>query len=270
MTGGGKARQVGWKEELPPERAWRGRAGRSRAAIAAEQDRAAGGREGRYVRLDDERYALASVALKLLPRTRRIRAYLRWSDRGRSPARYIGEVEHATRAANLAAAWEIARARNMVGERPLPEGSWASSAATRASMRGNRGRDTAPERRIRSLLHREGLRYRVSARPLPGLRRTADVVFTRARVAVFVDGCFWHGCPEHFRPASSNSDFWITKIEGNRTRDEETTRRLVEEGWQVIRIWEHENPDAAAARVIATVRGAADPVPQRSQSPVVE
>ncbi|MFF3994566.1 very short patch repair endonuclease [Streptomyces cyaneofuscatus] len=142
----------------------------------------------------------------------------------------------------------------MVGERPLPEGSWASSPATRSTMRGNRGRDTTPELRIRSLLHREGLRYRVSARPLPGVRRTADLVFTRARVAVFVDGCFWHGCPDHCRPARTNSDFWRAKIDGNRVRDAQTDQLLVEAGWRAIRIWEHEDPVRAARRVAAVVR----------------
>ncbi|WP_424212002.1 very short patch repair endonuclease [Streptomyces sp. BI20] len=254
MTGEERLGGAAWNRNPPPDRAWRGREGRGRKAVAAEQDKAAGGRERRYVALDEERYALASVTLKVFPRTRRIRAYLRWSDDGRSPSRYIGEVDGPTRSRNLAAAWEIARERGMLGERPLPEGSWASSAATRAVMRGNRGRDTGPERLIRSLLFREGLRYRVSARPVPGLRRTADIVFTRARVAVFVDGCFWHGCPEHFRPATKNVDFWTTKIDTNKARDRETGRVLVEEGWKVVRIWEHESPEAAAARVIAEVR----------------
>ncbi|MFD5385266.1 very short patch repair endonuclease [Streptomyces sp. NPDC127074] len=255
MNDAAGSRQVGWRDKPPPERAWRGRQGRTRKAIVAEQDRAAGGREGRYVKRKDGDYALASITLKLLPRTRRIRAYLRWSEDGRSPALYVGEVEHLTRAANLAQAWQIAKDREMVGERPLPEGSWASSAATRSTMRGNRGRDTAPELRIRSLLHREGLRYRVSARPLPGVRRTADIVFTRARVAVFVDGCFWHGCPDHCRPARTNSDFWRAKIDGNRARDAQTDRFLAEAGWRAIRIWEHEDPVRAAGRIAAAVRG---------------
>lgn len=259
MSEAGKARQRGWNEQPPADRAWRGRHGRSREALAAEQDRAAGGRDGRYVRLDDERYALASVALKVLPRTRRIQAYLRWSDKGRSPARHLGQVERDTRAANLVAGWELARDKGLVGPRPVPEGSWATSRAVRASMRGNKGRDTKPEKRIRAILHREGLRYRVSQRPVAELRRTADLVFTKARVAVFVDGCFWHGCPEHHRPAARNSEFWSAKIEANRARDEETTRLLVDAGWRVIRIWEHEVPEEAAQRVSAAVRGMEEP-----------
>lgn len=255
MTDTRRGRQSGWNDQPPPTRAWKGRAGRSREALAAEQDRAAGGRQGRYVRLDDDRYALASVELKVLPHTRRIRAYLRWSDKGRSPAKYLGQVDNDTRAANLAAGWEAARSKGLAGPRPVPQGSWASSEAVRASMRGNRGKDTRPELRLRSLIHREGLRYRVSTRPLPDLRRTADLVFTRAHVAVFVDGCFWHGCPEHHRPATQNPEFWRDKIEVNRSRDEETNRRLSEAGWTVIRIWEHEDPVDAARRVIAVVRG---------------
>ncbi|MBM7775982.1 DNA mismatch endonuclease (patch repair protein) [Actinokineospora baliensis] len=121
-------------------------------------------------------------------------------------------------------------------------------------MRGNRGRDTAPELALRALLHRRGLRYRVSARPLADSRRTADVVFPKARVAVFVDGCFWHGCPEHHRPASVNSAFWRNKIEGNRARDEDTTSVLEAAGWKVIRAWEHDDPAVTAHQVETVVR----------------
>ncbi|MEW2607488.1 MULTISPECIES: very short patch repair endonuclease [Streptomyces] len=124
-------------------------------------------------------------------------------------------------------------------------------------MRGNRSKDTRPELRLRSLLHKQGLRYRVAARPLPELRRTADLIFSRPKVAVFVDGCFWHGCPEHLRESHKNADFWRNKIEGNRTRDAETDHLLQMAGWTVIRVWEHEDPEAAAARVVSTVRGSA-------------
>ena len=133
--------------------------------------------------------------------------------------------------------------------------SWATSDATRAVMRANRGRDTRPERALRSAAHAIGLRYRVGIRPLPQLRRTADLVFPRARVAVFMDGCFWHGCPQHFRAATINHDFWAAKIAGNRTRDSDTDRRLEEAGWKVIRVWEHEDPDDAARRIAVAVRG---------------
>jgi DNA mismatch endonuclease (patch repair protein) len=94
----------------------------------------------------------------------------------------------------------------------------------------------------------------VSARPLLESRRTADVVFPKARVAVFVDGCFWHGCPLHHRPSTTNSAFWRDKVEGNRRRDVETTALLESKGWTVIRAWEHDDPIAIADLVEAAVR----------------
>lgn len=124
--------------------------------------------------------------------------------------------------------------------------SWASSAGTRASMRANRSRDTGPELAVRRAVHALGLRYRVSVRPVPSLRRTADLVFTRARVVVFVDGCFWHGCPEHHTVAVTNADFWAAKVTLNRDRDIQTSRLLREAGWTVLRFWEHEDPAEAA------------------------
>ncbi|WP_090599138.1 very short patch repair endonuclease [Mycobacterium lentiflavum] len=134
-------------------------------------------------------------------------------------------------------------------------------------MRSNKGRDTSPELALRSAVHRLGLRYRVSKRPLPGLRRTADLVFNSARVAVFLDGCFWHGCPQHHTVAVTNAKFWSDKVEGNRARDRDTDQRLAEAGWLSIRVWEHENPQQAALRVKQIVeerraRGAASS-PQR-------
>jgi DNA mismatch endonuclease, patch repair protein len=132
--------------------------------------------------------------------------------------------------------------------------SWASSPAVRNVMRANRGRDTKPELALRSAIHALGLRYRVGLRPIPEIRRTADIVFTKAKVAVFLDGCFWHGCPEHHRPAKKNSEFWTAKITGNITRDANTDACLRQAGWRVIRVWEHENPDDAAARIRILVR----------------
>ncbi|MFE1166182.1 very short patch repair endonuclease [Nocardiopsis sp. NPDC058789] len=241
-----------WKERMPPERAYKRRARASTPTV--EQDRAAGGRDRREVSLDDGGFARASITLRLYRRTRRIRAYLRWSQGGRTREKYVCEVEHDTRGKNLSAAWRQARLQGLVSERVLPPGSTASSLNARSSMRGNRGRDTKPELLLRSALHRRGMRYRVSARPVPGLRRTADLVFVRARVAVFVDGCYWHGCPEHLRPARANGAFWRDKIATNRARDAETNRILSEEGWDVLRFWEHEAPDTAADRVVDLVR----------------
>lgn len=135
--------------------------------------------------------------------------------------------------------------------------SWASTPGTRASMQSNRGRDTAPELAIRRRLHAMGLRYRVSVRPVPNLRRTADIVFTRARIAVFVDGCFWHGCPEHYQAPVRNSDFWLTKRKRNRERDAETDAALSAAGWTPLRFWEHEvraAPTLVTATIAAAVR----------------
>src|SRR3954452_13192170 len=130
----------------------------------------------------------------------------------------------------------------------MPE-SWASSRDARARMRANRSRDTKPELALRSAVHGLGLRYRVSARPLADLRRTADLVFPTAKVAVFLDGCFWHGCPEHHTVAATNAKFWADKVDGNRARDRDTDRRLEAAGWSSVRVWEHEDPAEAAQRV---------------------
>lgn len=120
-------------------------------------------------------------------------------------------------------------------------------------MQANRGRDTKPELALRSAVHALGLRYRVSTRPLRDLRRTADMVFTTARVAVFLDGCFWHGCPEHHTTAETNTTFWANKVAVNWERDRDTDRRLAEAGWVAIRVWEHEDPRQAAVRVRSAV-----------------
>jgi DNA mismatch endonuclease, patch repair protein len=122
-------------------------------------------------------------------------------------------------------------------------------------MQSNRSRDTAPERALRSAVHALGLRYRVGVRPVPGLRRTGDLVFTRARVVVFLDGCFWHGCPAHHTVAKTNADYWANKVAQNKRRDLETDRLLADAGWVVLRVWEHENPAKAAPRIAALVRG---------------
>ncbi|SDI50197.1 T/G mismatch-specific endonuclease [Actinokineospora alba] len=125
--------------------------------------------------------------------------------------------------------------------------------ATSARMSRQRARDTQTELALRRALHALGLRYRVHRRPLPAVRREADIVFTRARVAVFVDGCFWHGCPTHATWPQRNADFWRTKIETNRTRDRSTDSALAAAGWAVVRVWEHEDPLVAALRVSEAV-----------------
>jgi DNA mismatch endonuclease (patch repair protein) len=133
-------------------------------------------------------------------------------------------------------------------------GSWASSAAARATMVANRSRDTRPEMRVRRELHARGMRYRVAARPVPKLRSTADIVFRPVRVAVFIDGCFWHSCPDHGTRPTANGAYWSNKLQRNRERDAQTDELLSEAGWLVIRVWEHENAPAAASRIVSVVR----------------
>ncbi len=120
-------------------------------------------------------------------------------------------------------------------------------------MQVTRRRDTPCERALRSALFHMGLRYRVDW-TLPGTRRRADVVFTRARVAVFVDGCFWHGCPAHGTWPKANAAWWRAKIERNVQRDRDTDTQLTQSGWIVLRFWEHEDMDRAARTVARAVR----------------
>ncbi|MFE9854670.1 very short patch repair endonuclease [Streptomyces sp. NPDC005780] len=135
-----------------------------------------------------------------------------------------------------------------------PDGSWASSAARRRNMQAIRSRDTQPERLIRRLVHGNGLRYRIAARPLPDLRRTADLVFRPVKVAVFVDGCYWHGCPEHYVAPKTNPGYWSDKVARNVARDRDTDKRLAEAGWLVLRFWEHQDSGACARKIVSTVR----------------
>jgi DNA mismatch endonuclease (patch repair protein) len=132
--------------------------------------------------------------------------------------------------------------------------SWASSDATRRSMQGNRGRDTKPELAVRRLLHAEGLRYRVDYRLEPSLRTRPDIVFTRARVTVFIDGCFWHGCPQHHTVSSTNAPYWADKVTQNGARDTRNSAALTDLGWTVLRFWEHEDPKHVATVVAEAVR----------------
>ena len=123
------------------------------------------------------------------------------------------------------------------------------TAAARNTMRANRGRDTVPELALRSILHARGLRFRVNS-PLPvDARRRADLTFSRAGLYVFVDGCFWHGCPEHFVEPKTRAAFWLDKIRGNQARDLDTRWKLEAIGAHVVRIWEHTDPMVAADAV---------------------
>jgi DNA mismatch endonuclease (patch repair protein) len=120
-------------------------------------------------------------------------------------------------------------------------------------------RDTTPEVALRRELHRRGLRFRVQLKVPGNRRRTIDIAFPRARLAVYVDGCFWHGCADHGTQPATNAEWWRWKIERNRARDRDTDRALGEAGWGVMRVWEHEDPNSVAARVEATYRSRLPP-----------
>lgn len=126
----------------------------------------------------------------------------------------------------------------------------ASSDGVAARMSRQARRDTAPEVALRRELHRRGLRFRLEY-AIPGMpRRRMDIAFTRAQIAVFVDGCFWHGCPDHKGEPAANAAWWATKLAGNAARDRETDAHLRARGWTVLRFWEHDDVTVAADAVV--------------------
>lgn len=128
------------------------------------------------------------------------------------------------------------------------------SIAVRNVMRANKGSDTGPELRLRSLVHKSGLRYSINVRPAHEINRRADIVFRSAKVAVFVNGCFWHGCPRHYVTPKSNKQFWSEKVRKNRQRDTETKKLLRKRGWKVLVLWEHQDLSKCAATIVCEVR----------------
>jgi DNA mismatch endonuclease (patch repair protein) len=121
-------------------------------------------------------------------------------------------------------------------------------------MSRNPRRDTRPERALRTVLHARGLRFRVDhPLRLPTLTVRPDVVFTRWQVAVFVDGCFWHSCPEHGNVPRRNLDYWVPKLQRNIDRDRRIDFALHDAGWRVVRAWEHESPEVVAANVVTVL-----------------
>lgn len=119
-----------------------------------------------------------------------------------------------------------------------------------------RQKSTSAEISLRRELYRRGLRYRIDYKVIDKPRRVADVAFPGLKIAVFVDGCFWHGCPLHATWPKQNAEFWRQKIEANRLRDADTSARLVADGWTVLRFWGHESPSDAASLVAQTVASA--------------
>jgi len=125
----------------------------------------------------------------------------------------------------------------------------ASSEEAHRRMKAVRQRDTEAEMAVRRRIHAMGLRYRVDFPVLESPRRRADIAFPRLRIAIFIDGCFWHGCPIHGTSPKANAGFWKRKIEANVERDRDTDMRLRAKGWVVLRFWEHEDPDYVAASI---------------------
>lgn len=141
----------------------------------------------------------------------------------------------------------------------------ATSSDASRRMAKVRQKGTDAELALRRELHRIGLRYRIDYEVLRKPRRVADVAFPARKIAVFVDGCFWHGCPEHATWPKHNAEFWREKIEANRRRDADTNERLRSLGWTVLRFWSHESP-SEAARAVAKIAARADTT-RRSSSP---
>ncbi|TXK19766.1 very short patch repair endonuclease [Homoserinibacter sp. GY 40078] len=132
--------------------------------------------------------------------------------------------------------------------------SWATSDGVRRSMLANRRRDTKPEVAIRRILHARGLRFRVDYRVLLTSRTRADIAFTRWKVAIFVDGCFWHGCPIHATQPKRNSGYWTPKLARNVERDAQASALLRQNDWTVLRYWEHEDPEDVADDIERVIR----------------
>ncbi len=140
-------------------------------------------------------------------------------------------------------------------------GPTPSSDLVRRRMQQQQRRDTRPELELRRALHAAGLRYRVERPVIPGMRRRADIAFGPAKVAVFVDGCFWHVCPQHATAPKANADWWRQKLERNRERDRDTDQVLLDQGWFPVRVWEHEDMAEAAVGIAEIVRDRRAPHP---------
>ncbi len=158
------------------------------------------------------------------------------------------------RSQDISKAPVIAAERTHGGSLTLTGYPMPSSQAATAVMRGNRRSDTGPELRVRSELHRRGMRFRKQLLiAAGGIRVRADVAFPRPRLAIFLDGCFWHRCPEHGNLPRSNTAYWSAKLDRNVERDLRVLAALSSEGWRVLRIWEHVPLNLAADQVQAAL-----------------
>lgn len=146
------------------------------------------------------------------------------------------------------------RTVNLGGGQVVPYPEPTSAAATKIG-KANKRVDSKAEVRLRSALHAMGLRFRKDLLiRAGGVRTHPDIVFTKAKVAVFVDGCFWHMCPEHFHMPKTNLDYWVPKLHANVARDARVTAALEADGWKVVRIWEHEADASSAMRIRRVVQ----------------
>lgn len=143
--------------------------------------------------------------------------------------------------------------------------SWAANEGSRRSMQANKA-NTKLELQVRSLLHQNGLRYRVNRRPVSSIRRTADIVFGPTKIAVMLDGCFWHRCPEHATDPKRNAEWWNAKFQRTVERDQETNELLAAAGWLVLRYWEHEDADQIADDIATNVRARRDQLNEAERS----
>lgn len=167
--------------------------------------------------------------------------------RGELSGRRYARPETSSR---LQPSWSLSRARRTYARQM----SWASSEPVRRAMVSNRSKNTSLELRVRRALYTEGLRYRLHYRVPGSTRRTIDIAFPGKRIGVFVDGCFWHGCPVHYVAAKTNAVFWAEKAARNQARDRETDAMLEAVGWIAVRFWEHESTDAIVRRILELVR----------------
>ncbi|WP_281504711.1 very short patch repair endonuclease [Williamsia sp. DF01-3] len=131
----------------------------------------------------------------------------------------------------------------------------ASSESVRSRMSRQRRKNTAPEVEVRRELHARGVRFRTDVKLERDLRTRADIAWRRLKLAIFIDGCFWHGCPEHATRPAANAEWWAVKLDGNIARDRRTDAILADRGWTVLRFWEHQAPADVADAIVAVLRG---------------
>lgn len=140
----------------------------------------------------------------------------------------------------------------------------APTSPVSSRMARTRGKDNPRERELRSALHRQGLRFRIHY-AIPGTKRSIDIAFTKWRLAVFCDGCFWHGCPIHATIPKTNREWWKDKIATNKARDLDTDSILTSDGWTVLRIWEHINLDDAVSLIRSQLKQISARAPAHAQ-----